>query len=579
MYKSSKFTLLACCLLLIATSAWYPKWKQQATEATISWDVSGYYMYLPATFIYHDLKKCGFADSVIKKYHPTPDFQQALRHSSGNYVMKYTMGQAVMFSPWFFAAHIIAQFTKYPADGFSFPYQFCISLGLVLYAFLGLFMLRKTLLLFFPDNIAAISLLVITAATNYLNYAAIDGGMTHNTLFTLYSVLLFATVKLFETARLRFFIAVGFVAGLLTLSRPTEIICLLIPALWGIRSVTDLKNRKIFIATHYKYFFALTGCFLLVLLPQFVYWKWTSGNWFIYTYGREGFDWLHPHFVNGLTSYRSGWLIYTPVMTLSLFGFIFLHRNYRFVFWSAIIFSACFLYTCFSWREWWYGASLGQRAIIQAYPVFCLPLAALFDAILKKNKWLLTGLTACFIVTCAAYNLWLTYQAHRGGLFAADQTTRSYFWATLGRSHVSKETITLLDNEEIFYGDTNGSIKIFSDTLQYRLNKDAQSTGDFFFTVDSEKKWLRARAVFTTPQKEWDLWKMPQFNLKFYHDTDPNPLKVNFIRVSRVLGDGETAMLHFDAMIPPSCNRASVGVWNSDSEKQLIIKDIVVTEW
>jgi hypothetical protein len=41
----------------------------------------------------------------------------------------------------------------------------------------------------------------------------------------------------------------------------------------------------------------------------------------------------------------------------------------------------------------------------------------------------------------------------------AEQTTRSYFWATLGRSHVPKETITLLDNEEVFHGDTNGKFK------------------------------------------------------------------------------------------------------------------------
>ncbi|MES2372802.1 MAG: hypothetical protein V4557_09500 [Bacteroidota bacterium] len=563
----------------MTASLYYPKWKQQGAEATISWDVSGYYMYLPATFIYHDLKKCSFADSVLKRYHPTPDFQQTFRHYTGNYVMKYTMGQAVMFAPFFFAAHVFTPFTAYPADGFSFPYQFCISLGMILYAFIGLFVLRKTLLLFFTDKIVAITLLIITAATNYLNYAAIDGAMTHNTLFTLYSILLFTTVKLFETGKLRFFIGVGLTAGLLTLIRPTEIVSLLIPVLWGIGSIADFKKRKMFTVDHYKYFFVLIACFLLVLLPQFIYWKWVSGEWLIYTYGQEGFDWLRPHIVNGLISYRAGWLVYTPVMILSITGFIFLYHGYRSLFWPVAIFSFCFLYICFSWREWWYGASLGQRAIIQAYPVFCFPLAVLLDTILKKNKLLLNGLIACFIVACTAYNLWLTHQAHRGGLFMAGQTTRSYFWASLGKMQVPKGTITLLDNEEVFHGDTSKFIKIFSDTAMHQLNKATQSINDLFFMIHPGRKWLRARAVFTTPQKEWDLWKMPQFNLKFYEKENSNPVKVNFIRISRVLGDGETATLHFDAKIPPSCNKASVSVWNAGSDKELIIKNIVISEW
>ncbi|MEO8172525.1 MAG: hypothetical protein ABI581_05565 [Sediminibacterium sp.] len=577
MYKSSRAALLVCCLLLMAASSYYPKWKQQAAEATISWDVAGYYMYLPATFIYHDLKKCGFADSILRKYKPTPDFQQAFLHSSGNYVMKYTMGQAVVFSPFFFAAQILTQFTSYPADGFSLPYQLCISFGMMLYAFIGLWFLRKILIRFFPDTIVAITLLIITFATNYLNYAAIDGGMTHNTLFTLYSSLLFATLQLFETGRFRFFIAVGFVAGLLTLIRPTEIICLLIPTLWGISSGADLKKRKAFIIGHYKYFFVLIGCFLLTILPQFMYWKWASGDWFVHTYGQEGFDWLRPHIIKGLISYRAGWLVYTPAMILSITGFVFLYRSYRSVFWSTAIFGVCFLYICFSWREWWYGASLGQRAIIQSYPVLCLPLAALLDAVRKKNKIVLTGLIACFIITCVFYNLWLTHQAHRGGLFMGGQTTRSYFWASLGRWQVPKETLTLLDNKEVFRGDTGKAVEIFSMPREQRLDKDTQSTHDLFFMTHPGKKWLRARAIFSTPQKEWDVWKMPQFNIKFYRGTDL--CKVNFIRVSRVLGDGETAMLHFDASIPDSCTKASVSVWNAGSEKQLIIKNITVSEW
>src|ERR1700741_363778 len=109
MHRSSKAALLVCYgFILLSGLFYYPKWKQTATEATISWDVSGYYMYLPATFIYHDLEHCNFKDSILKKYTPTPDFQQAFLHSSRNYVMKYPVGQAILLSPFFFGAHVYA---------------------------------------------------------------------------------------------------------------------------------------------------------------------------------------------------------------------------------------------------------------------------------------------------------------------------------------------------------------------------------------------------------------------------------------------------------------------------------------
>jgi len=89
--------------LLIAffSLIYYPKYKAPQAEATLGWDVSGYYMYLPAAFIYQDLKKVEFRDEIMKAYEPTPDFQQAYPYKNGNWVMKYSMGQAVMYLPFF----------------------------------------------------------------------------------------------------------------------------------------------------------------------------------------------------------------------------------------------------------------------------------------------------------------------------------------------------------------------------------------------------------------------------------------------------------------------------------------------
>ncbi len=77
----SKYALIICIFLVSITAfKFYPKWEKKGTEATLSWDASGYYMYLPAIFIYNDIKKCSFKDSILQKYQPTPDFQQAFLH-------------------------------------------------------------------------------------------------------------------------------------------------------------------------------------------------------------------------------------------------------------------------------------------------------------------------------------------------------------------------------------------------------------------------------------------------------------------------------------------------------------------
>ncbi len=118
----SKISLWFCFVLMIWTGFFfYPRWNQSKTESTISWDVSGYYMYLPAIFIYHDLKEFGFLDSMIQKYGPTPDPQQIHVTQEGKKVLKYSGGQALMMAPFFFIAHGYALLSgQYPADGFSF---------------------------------------------------------------------------------------------------------------------------------------------------------------------------------------------------------------------------------------------------------------------------------------------------------------------------------------------------------------------------------------------------------------------------------------------------------------------------
>jgi hypothetical protein len=60
----------------------------------ISWDVFGYYLYLPAFFLHHDIgiKDFGFVQYLLDTYSPTGTFYQAAQTASGYWVNKIFNG-------------------------------------------------------------------------------------------------------------------------------------------------------------------------------------------------------------------------------------------------------------------------------------------------------------------------------------------------------------------------------------------------------------------------------------------------------------------------------------------------------
>ena len=594
----SLLSLLICWALLFSALFFYfPKWKNSYTEATISWDVSGYYYYLPAAFIYKDLKHLSFKDQIQQQYHPSGDFQQAFVHSNGNYVFKYSCGQALLYTPFFFIAHAYASMSdQFPADGFSLPYQFMIGFGSLLVAFLGLFILRRVLLKFFSDQTTAFTLILLVFGTNYLEYASITGAMSHNYLFTLYCILLSLTIGFYEKPSALKAIGIGLVIGFAALVRPTEIICALIPLLWGLQTPlkASLSEKLVFFKKNALLLsLAVLTCGLVGSL-QLIYWKAVAGDWIVYSYQDQGFSWLRPHLFNGLLSYRSGWLLYTPMMIFALLGFKHLSKHWNALYLSLLIYTGLFIYITFAWDIWWYGGSLGQRAMVQAYPVLAFPLAAFVDSALKTKIWkYIFGFIALLFIYL---NLWWTHQAHWGGLFMVEQMNRAYFWDVLGRfKEPGGEALKLLDtNEPGFYGVR----KNVRELLYEDFEKDTSTAlcevpvieGQKSGCLDANRQnlpiysvplatgdagWVRASAVFRCRNKEWTVWLGAQFQLFFYNGDEI--LKTEQIRVYRFLNDGETKSLFFDIKLPKATfDRVGVSVWNGGGVLPLAVDQLKI---
>ena len=405
--------LISVAVMCYTSLVFYPRWTKTNTEAAISWDASGYYWYLPSIFIYHDLRHQSFKDSILQKYKPTnTEFQQGTQAANGNYVMKYSSGVAVMLLPFFTASHLVAGALGYPRDGFSAPYQLGVQLAGLFISLLGLWYLRKFLLLYYTDTVTGIVLGLLVIGTNYLNYAAIDCGMSHCWLFTVYVFLLLSTHFYFQTFKLKYALCVGALVGLAILTRPTEIVSCLIPIFWGMGSVSvaAISNQLQLFRKNLKTLIPAVLAALAVVSIQLIYWKYASGHWLYYSYGEQSFSFTHPHVFQYTFSYRTGWLRYTPMFFLSFAGVIPFIRSGRNTI-SIIAFFFLNYYIVCAWDIWWYGG----RAMVQSYPVLLMPMAAFVE--MAWSGRFSKAFTGAIAVICIYMNLWITWMYHKGNLY------------------------------------------------------------------------------------------------------------------------------------------------------------------
>ena len=80
-YALFAFYLCSIFILLVGL-LYYPRFEQPQAEATIGYDVSGYYLYLPAFFIYKDVKKLGFRESINQRYQTMGGISSGMEHKT-----------------------------------------------------------------------------------------------------------------------------------------------------------------------------------------------------------------------------------------------------------------------------------------------------------------------------------------------------------------------------------------------------------------------------------------------------------------------------------------------------------------
>ncbi len=465
-HKISDFCFYSLALIISFFVIAYPP------HNVLAYDVFGYYMYLPLSFKYHDLTIHDYAtlDKLMNIYYPSETFYQAVKWDNGNWVMRYPIGLSILYAPFYFIADFIAPYTSYKADGFSQPYQLSILYGCLFYTLVGLHFIKKTLLLFISDGACALTLLCIGIGTNYFLHVAIhgQGAMSHNILFSLYAITFYLTIKWHQTYSIKYIILLGITIGITALCRASEIICLIIPVMYGITNKQSLHNKIALLLKYKTQILIFTLIIIGIGFIQFGYWKYSSGHFFINPYGSgnpgEGFEFTSPHILKVLFSFRKGWFIYSPLMLLAMYGLWRLYKDNKILFACVSIYFFINLYIVSSWSCWWYGSCFGNRALIASYSTLCIPLGYAIDHILKnKFKYVFFRIMIILI----GFNLFQSWQMSEGILDSTNMSRDYYFSTFFQTNHPNQAQTNLL-----LKGKFNNGVEVFTkeDSVTHSLS-------------------------------------------------------------------------------------------------------------
>lgn len=603
-YRLSLFAFVFISLLFV-----FVKMRQVKTvepfirdSYALSWDNYGYYLHLPAIIIHRDpgMQDHVWIDQLNSTYQKDRPFYQVWAGHKNRLVNVYPVGFAIFNFPFFCAGHLYAKISDYPADGLSPPYQWSMIFSALFYGILGMWFLRKLLIRYFSDRLTAVLLLLIGLGTNLYYYATYECMLPHIYLFAADTFLILLTIKWHERPEKKTALAIGLLLGLITITRPSEIVWALVPLFWNVSGWTTLKEKMRLLVQQWMHVLLLAGGMIAVGSLQLIYWKYASGNWFSFNH-TEGFDFFHPFTWKVLVSYKKGWLIYTPMMLLAIAGFIPLYKYQRKLFVPFILFFLANLWFISSWECWWYAGTFGQRPFVQSYGLMAIPLGFMLREDFAKTatrRWAMIIMVGFFLLL----NQFQTWQLNQG-ILSRELMTKSYYAAVFGRTEVKPEWNQLLevdrgnlppvefpmyryDTPDIFAADyeTRKNLRadeLICDTLGSNSKQSAILDGEhtygtyFEFPYDSltQKDHLRLKM-------EMDVYDLPadgSLDLNFTFKMTGKRGQTYGYAANRVSGTeiGNEGWSHVSAwfvtpVILHSDDLVSFGVWNAGGKKVFV---------
>lgn len=377
-------TLYVLCVLAFLATIPLPRIDNQL----VSSDGTFYYAYLPTIWLDGDLD---FTNQY--RYLIGPGRESIAGFTPrGLPVNAYPVGPALLWSPFFLAAHLAvlalrALGAAIPADGMGYLYQAVTLLGSITYGAIGLWLIYCLCRRHFgpAPSVAAVALLWL--GSNVLYYMVAEPSMAHTSSLFALGLFFYLWDGQQGEGTGRGWLVLGLAGGLVVLVRVPDAIFVALPVLGMLpqllRAPACLLPRLALFA----------GGAFVAFLPQLIVWQILYGSiisGYLSLSGGLAFHWLSPQWWQVLFSGFHGLYTWHPLLLAATLGLLLLARRSprerRFTLLLAIGLLMQ-IYLVSAWREWWQGDSFGGRMFISAMPIFALGLAALLDR-LSQGRYL-----------------------------------------------------------------------------------------------------------------------------------------------------------------------------------------------
>lgn len=287
-----------------------------------------------------------------------------------SYFVKYPIGTALLELPFFLVAHVITlMINPAQANGYTQVYDWAVGISGIFYFVLGMVVLYQVLKKLFSEKQALWSCVLMTFGTSLPLYATKYASFSHIKTFAVTAVMIWIVLGMEEGADdVSHNFALGIVAGLLVILRNINVFLLLFYLLWEFGRWQTWKE-------HLKKVFSVRRLLpnvlggLLVVVPQMILWKISTGHFICYSYEGEGFTYLtNPKIWEVLFSDAKGLLIFCPVLLFSLLGMFCMKKGQAANCRAGVVgIFLVELYTTAAWWCWWLGI-YGARSFVD---IFC----------------------------------------------------------------------------------------------------------------------------------------------------------------------------------------------------------------
>jgi len=378
-----------------------------------------YYAYARSLFFDYDLNFTNeyYSSSEVYSERFLDTYKQEIWVTKTNHLANLVqIGMSLLLLPFYFIGHIFTLMINsfgaiFPADGYSFPYQFSYTFGSFVYGFFGIFIIYKVCKLFFNKFYSFLGVISTFLGTFIIFYVIFVPSYSHSVSMFSVSLFFYLWLTYFWKAKsisYKKLAILGISAGFMMMVRIVNAIFLILPALTFInlfRKTRRSSKHSTNLIIKISIFFIFL---ILTFIPQFISWYVIFGHPLAYIKYIQFRASGGIHVLEILFSLNHGLFSWSPLVIISLIGWYYLLRDNKEI---SIFLWLLFILAVFNIgkiNQWWAGWSFGMRRFDNMILPFSLGTVSFIDHFFRK-KMKFKIIVLILISILVFYNFYLLY--------------------------------------------------------------------------------------------------------------------------------------------------------------------------